>query len=117
MGRRKAHLQREKGFIFYHCERVAKLSINLRNTLFPMDNLMDEIIYVGALFHDVTKGIEPHNKTGALLIKSLLKEECSEQELKEVSEIIEFIIQETEKNCHSILKLYRMPIFWIILAH
>lgn len=88
MGRRKAHLEREIGFIFYHCERVAKLSINLRNTLFPADDSMDEIIYVGALFHDVTKGIEPHSTTGAQLIKTILKEECSEQELKEISEVI-----------------------------
>lgn len=36
----------------------------------------------------MTKGIEPHNITGAQLIKSLLKDECSAKELDEISEII-----------------------------
>lgn len=89
MSRRKAHLTREKGFIYYHCERVAKLSINLRESLFPAEDSKDEIIYVGALFHDVTKGIEPHNRTGAQLIKTILIDECTPQELNEISEIIE----------------------------
>lgn len=89
MGRRKSHLQREKGFIYYHCQRVAKISLNLRKTLCPNEELKDEIIYVGALFHDVTKGIEPHNKTGAQLIGTLLNGECSDQDISEISEIIE----------------------------
>lgn len=89
MGKRKSHLSREKGFIFYHCERVAKLSLNLRNSLFPEDNSKDDVIYVGALFHDVTKGIEPHNVTGAHLIHNLVKEHCTIQELEEISNIIQ----------------------------
>jgi uncharacterized protein len=89
MSRRKSHLQREKGFIYYHGQRVAKMSINLRKDLFPNDLLMDEIIYIGALFHDVTKGIEPHNKTGAHLVKSLLEHECSREDLDKISNIIE----------------------------
>ena len=90
MGRRKSHLQREKGFIYYHCQRVAKISLNLRKTLFPVNESKDEIIYVVALFQDVTKGIEPHSKTGAQLIRSILSEECSNQEMNEISEVIEF---------------------------
>jgi uncharacterized protein len=89
MGKRKSHLQREKGFIFYHCQRVAKISLNLRKRIFPGTESKDEIIYVGALFHDVTKGIEPHNKTGAHMIRTLLQEECTEQEINDISEIIE----------------------------
>lgn len=89
MGKRKSHLQREKGFIYFHCERVAKISLNLRRSIFSDKELKDEIIYVGALFHDVTKGIEPHNKTGAHMIRALLQEECTEQEINAISEIIE----------------------------
>jgi uncharacterized protein len=89
MSKRKSHLQRERGFIYYHCQRVAKIALKLRESLSPEDKSMDDIIYVGALFHDVTKGIEPHNITGAHLIHSLLREHCTEQELKQVSEIIE----------------------------
>ncbi|MGZ9583691.1 HD domain-containing protein [Paenibacillus marinisediminis] len=90
MSKRKSHLQRERGFIYYHGERVAKIALRLRNAIFPEQDSMDDIIYMGALFHDVTKGIEPHNQTGAYLIPSLLKEYCTGQELTQVSEIIEF---------------------------
>lgn len=89
MSKRKSHLRRERGFIYYHGQRVAKIALKLRESLFPEDSSMDDIIYLGALFHDVTKGIEPHNITGAHLIHSLLKDHCTEQELKLVSEIIE----------------------------
>lgn len=89
MGRRKAHLSREKGYIFYHCERVAKLALQLRESLFTDEISKDGIIYVGALFHDVTKGIEPHHLTGAQLIRTLLVNECTQQELDEISEVIQ----------------------------
>lgn len=88
MGDRKTQLEREQGFIFYHCERVAKLSLNLRQKIIINDNSMDDIIYVGALFHDVAKGIEPHNEVGACLVKDLLKEQCTAEELVQISEIV-----------------------------
>ncbi|TCZ79287.1 hypothetical protein E0485_05310 [Paenibacillus albiflavus] len=67
MSKRKSHLRRERGFIYYHGERVGKIALKLRENLFPDQASMDDIIYVGSLFHDVTKGIEPHNITGAHL--------------------------------------------------
>ncbi|MEF2965835.1 HD domain-containing protein [Paenibacillus sp. M1] len=88
MGNRKSHLYREKGFIYYHCQRVAKLAINLRKELFSEQGSIDDIIYVGALFHDVAKGIEPHNETGAQLVKSLLRDELPPENLELVSDII-----------------------------
>ncbi|WP_028610903.1 HD domain-containing protein [Paenibacillus harenae] len=88
MGKRKSHLNREKGFIYYHGQRVANLSLNLRKRLFPDDSSKDDIMFAGALFHDVTKGIEPHNITGAQVIKSLIPHECTDAQLEEISEII-----------------------------
>src|SRR5690606_1118348 len=88
MGKRKSHLRREKGFIYYHCQRVANLSLNLRKQLYPDQAAMDDIMYVGALFHDVTKGIEPHHETGVHLVKQLLQEECKVDELEIVATII-----------------------------
>ncbi|XEC96606.1 HD domain-containing protein [Paenibacillus tarimensis] len=64
------------------------MSINLRKHLFPNEVSMDEMIYVGALYHDVTKGIEPHHETGAHLVKSLLRDECSPEKLEIISDII-----------------------------
>jgi len=88
MGKRKSHLQREKGYIFYHCERVAKIALHLREALFPADASSDDVIFAGALFHDVTKGIEPHAATGAHLVQQLLQGYVSEREIQDVSEII-----------------------------
>lgn len=96
MGKRKSHLQREKGFVYYHAQRVAKLSINLRKRLFPDDATKDDVIYAAALFHDVTKGIEPHAVTGAHLVKSLLANECTAEELEQISRII--LLHNTRKH-------------------
>lgn len=88
MSKRKSHLNRERGFIYYHGQRVANLAMNLRKNLFPHESTMDDIIYAGALFHDVTKGIEPHHLTGAELVHTLLNSACSAEELAGISEII-----------------------------
>ncbi|PLT29954.1 HD domain-containing protein [Peribacillus deserti] len=45
-------------------------------------------MYCGALLHDLTKGIEPHNETGADLVKSLLQPYCPEEEIYPISEIV-----------------------------
>ncbi len=88
MAKRKAHNSREKGFIFYHGERVAKLAVNLRKQLEPNNASLDPLIYTGGLFHDVAKGIEPHSERGAVLIKEILKNEVNEEEMSIISEII-----------------------------
>ncbi|AIQ29915.1 hypothetical protein P40081_18415 [Paenibacillus sp. FSL P4-0081] len=88
MSHRKSHLQRETGFVYYHCQRVAKIALSLRKELFPDEGTMDDIMYVASIFHDVTKGIEPHQETGSVLVKSLLKDECSPEQLEFISDII-----------------------------
>jgi uncharacterized protein len=88
MAKRKSHLKREKGFIYYHGQRVAKIALNLRKELFPDETSMDDAIYVAALFHDVAKGIEPHHATGAQLVRSLLKDECTAEKIEVMFTII-----------------------------
>ncbi|AIQ58631.1 hypothetical protein PBOR_18030 [Paenibacillus borealis] len=56
--------------------------------MFPDEEAMDDIIYVASVFHDVTKGIEPYQETGSVLVKSLLKDECSQEQLEFISDII-----------------------------
>lgn len=90
MGKRKSHLNRERGFIYYHGQRVANLAMHLRKSLFSHELTMDDIIYAGALFHDVTKGIEPHHLTGSELVHTLLNGACSVEELAGISEIIRY---------------------------
>ena len=87
---RKAHLNREKGFIFYHGERTANLALNLRKKIFPDELSKDDIIYAAALFHDIGKGIGHHNETGEVLVREFLKNEISEQDMETVCKIIKF---------------------------
>ena len=88
MGKRKSHLEREIGHVYYHGRRVANSVILLRKQLFPNDASHDEILRCAGLFHDVGKGIEPHARTGASLARQLLVQELTAQELDEVCKII-----------------------------
>jgi len=88
LGKRKTHDYREKGFIYYHGQRVAKLALNLRQLIIPGDSSKDDIITVASYFHDVAKGIEPHFEYGAILIKEILKGYCNENEIEEIAQII-----------------------------
>lgn len=92
MSQRKSHLQRETGFVYYHCQRVAKIALSLRKELFPDEGTMDDIMYVASIFHDVTKGIEPHQETGSVLVKSLLKDECSRSSWNSYLILLHYII-------------------------
>lgn len=95
LGKRKAHRHRETGFIYYHGARVANLVVNLRKLILPEDNSMDEILQAAAYFHDVAKGIEPHNKYGAMLVAEMLKDLCTAEELAQIAALIE---------CHALRK-------------
>jgi len=66
----------------------SKLSIEIKKIIDEIDNSKDNVIYVAALFHDIAKGIEPHNENGSILIKQILKDECTHKELMEIAEII-----------------------------
>ncbi|CAK7086163.1 hypothetical protein CIW83_05000 [Tissierella sp. P1] len=88
MGKRKSHSKREKGYVYYHGLRTAKLAIEIRKIVGQIDNSKDNIIYVASLFHDIAKGIEPHNENGSILVQQVLKDKCSYEELMEIAEII-----------------------------
>ncbi len=68
--------------------RAAKLSLNLRKLLFPGSTDFDDVIFAGAQFHDIGKGIEPHEETGYAVVRHILKEYCSSEELDNISEIV-----------------------------
>lgn len=88
MGKIKAHIERERGHIYYHGLRTAKLALNIRKRLLPFDLQRDDMIYTGALFHDIGKGIEPHAETGYAIVKHLLLDYLNPEEMKVVSEIV-----------------------------
>ena len=86
MAHRKANPSREKGFIFYHGLRMAKMAMKLCDKLGYIGDR--EVIYTAALFHDIAKGLKPHNEMGAHITGELLKNECRAKRLKQICTII-----------------------------
>ncbi|MDF2840232.1 MAG: hypothetical protein K0Q99_1004 [Clostridia bacterium] len=106
LGKRKAHTHRETGFIYYHGARVANLVINLRKLVLPEDRSMDEILQAAAYFHDIAKGIEPHSKYGAVLVKEILQDLCTAEELEQIAELI---------SCHAHRKIRKYNSYEMLL--
>ena len=95
---RKPHDDRERGYIYYHGERVARFSIELRKKLFPNDNKYDEHIIAASLFHDVGKGLNPHAEYGAVLVREILKGHCEVEEIEIIAEIIGYHQSRRKEN-------------------
>lgn len=89
MLRRKTHIEREIGDVYFHGKRVAKSALLLRERIFPENRQWDDILYCAGMFHDIGKGIEPHNHSGAVLVRDLLKDELTAFEMDSVCAIIE----------------------------
>lgn len=103
---RKAHINRERGFIYYHGQRVASIAVELRKRLFPTDNAHDQILMVASYFHDVAKGIEPHSYYGASLVREILRDHCTEAQLDKISEIIKrHQFRDKSKNYNDLIKI------------
>jgi len=85
---RKAHIDREKGGIYYHGQRVAKTVLLLRRAILPEDGSHDDILTAAAWFHDIGKDLKPHARYGAVLAGEALAPHCSVEELDEIREII-----------------------------
>lgn len=88
LANRKAHNEREKGFIYYHGQRVANIAIELRKLVLPDDNEHDQELKVAAFFHDIAKGIEPHSHYGAILAADILQDYCDSDRLSFITELI-----------------------------
>lgn len=88
MRERKAHLLREKGFIYKHGKRVSLSVLELRRQV-TGDESHDDALRIAAMFHDIGKGIEPHNITASALIHTLLSEHLPGELLEEVAWLAE----------------------------
>lgn len=72
MRTRKEHRERERGFIYYHGQRVANGAIALRKLVVPEDDSMDDLLRIAGWFHDIGKGLPPHAHYGASLLPAVL---------------------------------------------
>ena len=87
MAKRKPHVQRERGSVYYHGQRVAKGVIQLRKMV-TSDNSHDPYLRAAALFHDVGKGMDPHAAIGATMMHEQLKGYMAPDEIDEVTRLI-----------------------------
>jgi uncharacterized protein len=87
---------REPGFIFHHCRRTALTALHLAEQINV--HVHRDILYTGALFHDVGKGTEPHNETGAQIARGVLSGICLEDELDRICEVVRLHNQRGKSN-------------------
>jgi uncharacterized protein len=90
---------REPGFILHHGRRTAQIALFLAEQI--NINVPRDILYTGALFHDVGKGTEPHHKIGARIVQDLLSDLCSEDELNRICEIVRLHHQRGKSNIYA----------------
>ena len=87
MTKRKPHVQRERGSVYYHGQRVSKGVLQLRKMV-TADNTHDPYLRAAALFHDVGKGMDPHAAIGAAMMREQLKGYMAPDEIEEVARLI-----------------------------
>ncbi len=106
LANRKAHKDREKGFIYYHGQRVANIAVELRKKILPDEKRYDGPIVAAAYFHDIAKGIEPHSYYGTILVQEILQDYCTGEELELICEIIRYHqFRDKTKNYNHYIKL------------
>lgn len=84
LSERKTHSDRDPMWCYYHCLRTAEISLKLRPLVLPENPEYDQIIYTSALFHDVAKDRQNHEKEGAALAGRLLKDIIPKDELEKI---------------------------------
>ena len=90
MEKRRFQLEREPGYVYFHGMRVANLAGEIVSLVSGEKDSFDPVLFTGALFHDIGKGFESHNDTGADIARSLLKNTCNDDELDEIDRIVRF---------------------------
>jgi len=89
MGQRVTHTERESGYGYYHGMRVAKIAQRLADVVDDKRKIDPEELYAAGLFHDVTKGIEPHEETGAALLVTLLAPYFDKAPLRRIGQMVQ----------------------------
>jgi uncharacterized protein len=86
MAGRQDTKEREPGWLFFHGRRVGRIALWLaRELTFKVDQ---DVVYAGALFHDIGKGSEEHNEAGAAVTREKLAGLCLPAELDAICNIV-----------------------------
>lgn len=88
MGSARPHPARETGYTFYHGRRCGEIALDLLQRIDAPAGAEADVIWAACLFHDVGKGAEPHNETGAARVRELLAGELAADELAAVAELV-----------------------------
>jgi uncharacterized protein len=96
---RKDHAAREPGWLFYHGLRTAGIAEELCR--FMKMDIDRDVLFAGALFHDIGKGSEQHSVKGAEITRSLLVDHCSGEDLARICEIVQLHNQRNGSAGHS----------------
>jgi len=88
MADRKGHVEREIGYIYHHGVRTATLSVELSVRIDERLDTSRDILYAGALFHDVAKGLEPHAGMGASIVREALEGVIPTDEVEQIAAIV-----------------------------
>ena len=70
MASRQESKDREPGWLYHHGRRVARIALRLADEIGAAVDR--DVMYAGALFHDIGKGAEPHNEIGAAITREAL---------------------------------------------
>lgn len=89
MAERRPIAARPVGHFFHHGKRTAAIALRLAEELGDRAGDLDRsVLFAAGLFHDVTKGDEPHNETGAARTAELLREVMDAPRLTAVADLI-----------------------------
>lgn len=88
MKNRAPHRERERGFVYYHGKRVGNSAIELRKLVLPDDPSGDDAVRLAGMFHDVGKGISPHERFGAAIFREAVKDILEPEFVERVAAMI-----------------------------
>ncbi len=85
---RKGRLEREAGYIYHHGVRVAALAEALAVRVDEPLDVPADVLYAGAILHDVGKGLRPHAETGAAVVRDRLAAMADAATVEAVARIV-----------------------------
>ncbi len=88
MARRNTNPAREAGYIYHHGRRVAGLAEALVAEVDPQGRIDRDVLWAGALLHDLGKGSDPHHEIGGQIAEQLLAGLAGRRQIHGISQII-----------------------------